>query len=89
MQIYGEAAPDLALRAIRRLGPLGRVTHLVVASCTGFVAPGIGQIAVERALFIEFVPLRAGSQRRAARRQEEACVNQMIHNLRVLLPVHQ
>lgn len=47
MALYGEAAPALALDAIRRLGEkaeLGGITHLVVASCTGFVAPGIDQI---------------------------------------------
>lgn len=47
MHIYAEAAPALALQAVRKLaeaGPLARVTHLVVASCTGFVAPGIDQI---------------------------------------------
>ena len=45
--IYAEAAPALALAAIRALAaqrPLGPITHLVVASCTGFVAPGIDQI---------------------------------------------
>ena len=61
MRIYAKAAPELALRAIRALEaqrPLGGITHLVVASCTGFVAPGIDQIiaaelglpAVERTL---------------------------------------
>ena len=46
MRAYAEAAPALALEAIRKLGPdtLAGVTHLVVASCTGFVAPGIDQI---------------------------------------------
>ncbi len=47
MQVYAEEAPKLALRAIARLGeqvPLDGITHLVVASCTGFVAPGIDQI---------------------------------------------
>lgn len=47
MALYAEAAPALALRAVRALEarePLGKVTHLVVASCTGFVAPGIDQI---------------------------------------------
>jgi predicted naringenin-chalcone synthase len=59
MRVYGEEAPKLALQAINRLGPLTGITHLVVASCTGFVAPGIDQIiaaelglegAVERTL---------------------------------------
>jgi predicted naringenin-chalcone synthase len=45
MEVYGEAAPRLALEAIRALPePPGEITHLVVASCTGFVAPGIDQI---------------------------------------------
>lgn len=44
MALYAEAAPELALAAIASLGPLGRISHLVVASCTGFVAPGIDQI---------------------------------------------
>jgi predicted naringenin-chalcone synthase len=44
MAIYERAAPELALKAIRGLPEIGEVTHLVVASCTGFVAPGIDQI---------------------------------------------
>jgi predicted naringenin-chalcone synthase len=47
MAIYAEEAPKLALAAIRKLAerePLSGITHLVVASCTGFVAPGIDQI---------------------------------------------
>lgn len=47
MQIYADAAPALALRAVAELGEAARVedtTHLVVASCTGFVAPGIDQL---------------------------------------------
>ncbi|HEX8641929.1 MAG TPA: type III polyketide synthase [Allosphingosinicella sp.] len=47
MKLYAEAAPRLALRAIANLGALASldgITHLVVASCTGFVAPGIDQI---------------------------------------------
>lgn len=48
MAIYAEAAPDLALRAIAGLPELGRPTHIVVASCTGFVAPGIDQIIARR-----------------------------------------
>jgi alpha-pyrone synthase len=47
MKVYGEAAPRLALRAIERLREqvwLDGITHLIVASCTGFVAPGIDQI---------------------------------------------
>jgi predicted naringenin-chalcone synthase len=47
MAIYGERAPALALQAIADLNDqtsIGDITHLVVASCTGFVAPGIDQI---------------------------------------------
>lgn len=48
MLIYAEAAPALALAAIAKLdadaGAVAEVTHLVVASCTGFVAPGVDQI---------------------------------------------
>lgn len=51
MTIYAEQAPALALRAIERLRDrvsLDGITHLVVASCTGFVAPGIDQIVARR-----------------------------------------
>ncbi|WP_375289654.1 type III polyketide synthase [Qipengyuania sp.] len=48
MIIYAEEAPKLSLSAIGKLGPLGEITHLVVASCTGFVAPGIDQIIARR-----------------------------------------
>ncbi|WP_184053753.1 type III polyketide synthase [Sphingomonas aerophila] len=51
MAIYAQAAPGLAVEAIERLAkkvPLGHITHLVVASCTGFVAPGIDQIIARR-----------------------------------------
>ena len=44
MELYARSAPELALSAIRKLPDLAGVTHLVVASCTGFVAPGIDQI---------------------------------------------
>ena len=47
MAVYAREAPALALAAIRDLATradLGGITHLVVASCTGFVAPGIDQI---------------------------------------------
>jgi predicted naringenin-chalcone synthase len=44
MAIYAEAAPALSIAATRQLKPLHGITHLVVASCTGFVAPGIDQI---------------------------------------------
>jgi predicted naringenin-chalcone synthase len=48
---YAEAAPELALAAIEQLREkvaLDGITHLVVASCTGFVAPGIDQIIARR-----------------------------------------
>lgn len=51
MQLYAEAAPELALAAIAKLSEqteLGAITHLVVASCTGFVAPGVDQIIAAR-----------------------------------------
>lgn len=51
MQVYAREAPALALAAIEdliRQVPLENITHLVVASCTGFVAPGIDQIIVQR-----------------------------------------
>lgn len=51
MALYADAAPELALAAIEALGrrtSLGNITHLVVASCTGFVAPGIDQIIAQR-----------------------------------------
>ena len=52
MRLYAEAAPALGLKAIAALGEqvsLDGISHLVVASCTGFVAPGIDQI-IARAL---------------------------------------
>jgi len=49
MAVYASEAPGLALAAIEKLGTLGEITHLVVASCTGFVAPGIDQL-IARAL---------------------------------------
>lgn len=51
MATYAVEAPNLAIRAIESLSeklPLGAITHLVVASCTGFVAPGIDQIIVRK-----------------------------------------
>lgn len=57
MLAYAEEAPRLALAAIARLAaeaPLDGVTHLVVASCTGFTAPGIDQI-IARALGLDGV----------------------------------
>jgi predicted naringenin-chalcone synthase len=51
MRVYAEAAPRLALDAIEALqakASLKDITHLVVASCTGFVAPGIDQIVADK-----------------------------------------
>jgi predicted naringenin-chalcone synthase len=47
MALYGRYAPALAMKAIKALGEktsLDGITHIVVASCTGFIAPGIDQI---------------------------------------------
>jgi len=48
MAVYAEKAPELALEAIGKLEGLDRVTHLVVASCTGFTAPGLDQVIARR-----------------------------------------
>lgn len=51
MELYAQEAPDLAMAAIGRLAErtdIGSTTHLVLASCTGFVAPGIDQIIIKR-----------------------------------------
>ena len=51
MTLYAEHAPELAIRAIAALRDriaIDGITHLVVASCTGFVAPGIDQIIARR-----------------------------------------
>jgi predicted naringenin-chalcone synthase len=52
MALYAGEAPALALAAIAALtgdaAPPPGITHLVVASCTGFVAPGIDQIIARR-----------------------------------------
>ncbi|MBC2776262.1 type III polyketide synthase [Parasphingopyxis marina] len=51
MAIYAQAAPQLAMEAIAALpeapDPAG-ITHLVVASCTGFTAPGLDQLIASR-----------------------------------------
>ena len=52
MQRFQTTAPRLALQALDALGLQGerdRITHLVVASCTGFVAPGLDQLIVAAA----------------------------------------
>lgn len=51
MEVYADKAPDLALAAVAALAkkvPVAGITHVVVASCTGFVAPGIDQIIIRR-----------------------------------------
>lgn len=49
MKAYAEQSVELACRAVEALGVAGeRVTHLVVASCTGFTAPGLDQLIAER-----------------------------------------
>lgn len=49
MNAYAELAPVLALEAIAKLAfDPAEITHIVVASCTGFVAPGIDQILARR-----------------------------------------
>ncbi|MET0271302.1 MAG: type III polyketide synthase, partial [Sphingomonas sp.] len=51
MALYARHAPDLALAAVADLArqvSLAGITHLVTASCTGFVAPGIDQIIAAR-----------------------------------------
>jgi predicted naringenin-chalcone synthase len=60
MQVYAEHAPALAGQAVAALdlqGRAGEITHLVVASCTGFVAPGLDQLLARR------LGLRADLQR--------------------------
>ena len=52
MARFEKTAPGLALDAIDAMGIDGereRITHLVVASCTGFIAPGIDQLIVKAA----------------------------------------
>ena len=48
MAVYAREAPELALAAIGKLGDLDGVTHMVVASCTGFTAPGLDQVIARR-----------------------------------------
>src|SRR3546814_3426919 len=51
MQLYADAAPTLALEAIRTLSQqanISGITHLIVASCTGFIAHGVDQIIAAR-----------------------------------------
>jgi predicted naringenin-chalcone synthase len=51
MKAYKQFAPELAEQAVAKLDLQGReaeITHLVVASCTGFSAPGLDQILATR-----------------------------------------
>ncbi|HSG54214.1 MAG TPA: type III polyketide synthase [Paracoccaceae bacterium] len=48
MQVYATEAPALALQAIAGLPKLGIITHIVVASCTGFMAPGLDQVIARK-----------------------------------------
>jgi len=51
MQAYERLAPDLAEQAVAKLDLQGQeagITHLVVASCTGFSAPGLDLILARR-----------------------------------------
>ena len=48
MAQYARHAPDLAVQALAGLGEIGGATHLIVASCTGFTAPGLDQVIAER-----------------------------------------
>lgn len=51
MQLYAETAPQLAVDAVSNLPQLpdpGSITHLVVASCTGFTAPGLDQLIARK-----------------------------------------
>jgi predicted naringenin-chalcone synthase len=50
MRKFETHAPQLALKALEDLGlesERERITHLVVASCTGFIAPGLDQLIVD------------------------------------------
>ena len=60
MATYAAHAPALAQRAVQALdlqGREGEITHLVIASCTGFTAPGLDQLLARR------LGLRAALQR--------------------------
>lgn len=52
MARFEKSAPELALQALDALGieeERERITHLVCASCTGLIAPGLDQVIVKRA----------------------------------------
>jgi alpha-pyrone synthase len=48
MAAYASTAPDLCVAAVDALGRPEGITHLVLASCTGFIAPGIDQMIARR-----------------------------------------
>ncbi len=51
MQHYAQAAPELALKAVGNLPETldpASISHLVVASCTGFTAPGLDQLVARK-----------------------------------------
>ncbi|MFB0611121.1 type III polyketide synthase [Aurantiacibacter poecillastricola] len=48
MKRYAAAAPDLAMKAIEGLPSTDGITHIVIASCTGFMAPGLDQLIARR-----------------------------------------
>jgi predicted naringenin-chalcone synthase len=51
MRVYESYAPDLAELAVEALDfqeQMSKITHLVVASCTGFMAPGLDHILARR-----------------------------------------
>ncbi len=48
MRRYAANAPDLAMQAVAGLPSTNGITHIVVASCTGFMAPGLDQILARR-----------------------------------------
>jgi len=48
MARYETDAVELAVQATARLGVAEGITHLVVASCTGFTAPGLDQLIADR-----------------------------------------
>jgi alpha-pyrone synthase len=90
MALYAELAPQLAMQAIAKLGDAfdpAAVTHIVVASCTGFMAPGLDQVlaralglsaSVERS-FIGFMGCYAAATalktaRHIVRSEPDACV---------------
>lgn len=68
MARYARAAPALALEAISHLPALGAITHMVTASCTGFLAPGLDQVVARQLrldpgiqrLFLGFMGCYAG-----------------------------